>query len=132
MDFRDANHENFTAEILNFLVLFDCGRVYRGALLEREIYWLWAESLKTLGVCLLQALLVFCNVTNKNPQAHGYRYSFHPRVFQGIVSTEKCEYAIYRFRLIQGHTRRCGENRREDFLYLESMPRRRDHVAVIL
>ena len=24
MDFRDANHEDFTAEILNFLVLFAC------------------------------------------------------------------------------------------------------------
>src|SRR6185437_16194820 len=67
-----------------------------------------------------------------NPQAHGYRCSFHPRVFQGIVSTEEREYAIYRFRLIQGHTRQCGKDRRENFLYLESMPRRRDHVAVIL
>ena len=67
-----------------------------------------------------------------NPQAHGYRCSFHPRVFQGIVSTEEHEYAIYGFRLIQGHTRRCGEDRNEDFLYLESMPRRRDHIAVIL
>ena len=67
-----------------------------------------------------------------NPQAHEYRCSFHPRVFQGIVSTEECEYAIYGFGLIQGHTRRCGEDRREDFLYLESMLRRRDHVTVIL
>ena len=68
----------------------------------------------------------------KNLQAHGYRCSFHPRVFHGIVSTEECEYAIYGFRLIQGHTRQCGEDRRENFLYLESMPGRRDHVAVIL
>ena len=67
----------------------------------------------------------------KNLQAHGYRCSFHPRVFQGIVSTEDSEYTIYGFRLIQGHTRRCGEDRRENFLYLESMPRR-DHVAIIL
>ena len=38
-----------------------------------------------------------------NPQAHGYCCSFHPRVFQGIVSIEEHEYAIYGFRLIQGH-----------------------------
>src|SRR6185437_12008922 len=68
----------------------------------------------------------------KNPKGTGKRFSFPPRIFQGIVSTEEREYAIYRFRFIQGHTRRCGEDRREDFLYLESMPRRRDHVAVIL
>ena len=37
------------------------------------------------------------------------------------ISTEEHEYAIYGFRLIQGHTRRCGEDRREDFLYLESI-----------
>ena len=30
-----------------------------------------------------------------NPQAHGYRCSFHPRVFQGIVSTKEREYVIY-------------------------------------
>ena len=30
-----------------------------------------------------------------NPQAHGYRYTFHPRVFLGIVSTEEREYTIY-------------------------------------
>ena len=27
LDFGDANHEDFTAKILNFLVLFACGRV---------------------------------------------------------------------------------------------------------
>ena len=63
---------------------------------------------------------------------HIYHCSFHLKIFQGIVSTEEREYAIYGFRLIQGHTRRCGEDKREDFLYLESMSRRRDHVAVIL
>ena len=67
-----------------------------------------------------------------NPQTHEYHCSFHPRVFQGIVSIEEREYPIYGFRLIQGHTRRCGGDRREDFLDLESMLRRRDHVAVIL
>ena len=34
-----------------------------------------------------------------NPQAHKYRCSFHPRVFQGIVSTREREYTIYGFRL---------------------------------
>ena len=34
-----------------------------------------------------------------NPQAHGYRCSFHPRVFQGIVSTREREYTTYGFRL---------------------------------
>ena len=67
-----------------------------------------------------------------NPQVLGYRCNFHPRVFQGIVSTEEREYAIYGFRLIKGHTCRCGKDRREELLDLESMPRRRDHVAVIL
>ena len=74
----------------------------------------------------------YCVTSRINPQAHGYHCTFHPRVFQGIISTEECEYTIYGFRLIQGNTRRCGEDRREDFLYLESMPRRRDHVVVIL
>ena len=67
-----------------------------------------------------------------NLQAHRYHCSFHPRVFQGIVSTEEREYASYGFRLIQGDTRRCGKERSEDFLDLESLPRRRDHIAVIL
>ena len=69
---------------------------------------------------------------NGNPQAHGYRCSSHPGVVQGIISIEECEYTIYGFRLIQEHTRRSGEDRRLDFLDLESIPRRRDHVAVIL
>ena len=67
-----------------------------------------------------------------NPQAHGYRCRFHPRVFQGIVFTGERECTIYGFRLIQGHTRLGGKDKREDFLDLESMRRRRDHVAVIL
>ena len=66
-----------------------------------------------------------------NPQAHGYRCSFHPRVFQGIVSTREREYTIYGFRLSKDtHTGvgRIGQRG----LPLESMFRRRDHVAVIL
>ena len=35
----------------------------------------------------------------KNLQAHGYRCSFHPRVFQDIVSTRESEYTTYEFRL---------------------------------
>ena len=48
-----------------------------------------------------------------DPQAHEYRCSFHPRVFQGIVSTEEREYTIYGFRLIQGHTHLCRTDRTE-------------------
>ena len=76
-------------------------------------------------------LLVLYNVMNKSASAWS-RCTFHLGVFQGIVSTGEREYTIYGIKLIQGHTRRCGEDRSEDFLYLESMPRRRDHVAVIL
>ena len=62
---------------------------------------------------------------------HGYRCSFHPRVFQGIVSTGEHEYTIYGFRQSKDtHTdvERIGQRG----LSLESMFRRRDHVAVIL
>jgi hypothetical protein len=33
----------------------------------------------------LKSMLVFINVHKKIPQAHEYRYSFYPGVFQSIV-----------------------------------------------
>ena len=66
-----------------------------------------------------------------NPQAHGYRCSFHPSVFHGIVSIEEREYTIYGFR--QSKDTHIGVGRiGQRGLPLESMFRRRDHVAVIL
>ena len=98
--------------------------------------WLFYHDTTTLDgnltICYLRHLLVLCNVTNKIRKRTDTAVAFTQKVFQDIVSTDKREYAIYGFRLIQGHTRRCGKDRREDFLDLESMPRRRDHVAVIL
>ena len=45
---------------------------------------------------------------------HGYRCSFHPRVFQGIVSTGEREYTIYGFRLSKDtHTHWCRKDRIE-------------------
>ena len=76
-------------------------------------------------------MLVLCNVTNKirrrtdTPVAFTQEYS---RVSYplGNVSTLSTGSGSSK------DTRWCGKDRREDFLGLESMLRRRDHVAVIL
>ena len=47
---------------------------------------------------------------------HWYRCSFHPRVFQDIISTGEREYTIYRFRLSKDTHTGVGGYGREDFL----------------
>jgi hypothetical protein len=36
-------------------------------------------------------LLVFINVNRKDPQAHGYRCSFHPEGFKYCIHRETCK-----------------------------------------
>ena len=52
MEFRDANNEDFAAEIFELLDLFSSLRIYRVALQEWEISWLEARSLERLRALL--------------------------------------------------------------------------------
>ena len=76
-------------------------------------------------------VLVFCNVTNKVCK----------RTDTAVAFTQEYSGVSYPLRNVSTlstgvgsskDTHRCGEDKREDFLYLESMSRRRDHIAVIL
>ena len=80
---------------------------------------------------MLESLLVFCNVTNK----------IHKHKDNAVAFTQGYSRVSYPLRNVSTlstgsgsskDTHRRGEDRREDFLDLESMPRRRDHVTVIL
>jgi hypothetical protein len=42
------------------------------------------NSATTDSLWASECMLGILNANRKNPQAHGYRCSFHPRVFQGI------------------------------------------------
>src|SRR6185312_10098697 len=77
-------------------------------------------------------MLVFCNITNKIRKRTDTVVAFTQKYSRVSYPLGNVSTLSNRFRFIQGHTCRCGEDRRDDFLYLESMSRRRDHVAVIL
>ena len=77
-------------------------------------------------------MLQFCNVLTKIRKRMDTAIAFTQEYSRVSYPLRNVSTLSTGFRIIQGHTRRCGEDRREDFLDLESMPRRREHVAVIL
>ena len=79
-----------------------------------------------------ESLLVLCNVTNKIRKRPDTVVAF-TQVYSRVSYPLRTLVRYLRFQAHpRTHTHRCGEDRREDFLYLESMLRRRDHVAIIL
>ena len=65
----------------------------------RDVCWAQAPVMGDEHLWRVQDCCWYFVTSRINPQAHGYRCSFHPRVFQGIVSTGEHEYTIHGFML---------------------------------